>query len=268
MDGIVFPVIFSVAVSFGPIDIFWYSFAYVISFVLGWWYARILVARRNTGLTAKNIDEFVIWSVVAVIVGGRLGYVLFYHPLDYLWRPWEIFYFWLPGRSFHGGLLGVVIAGFWYCWRNRVPKLPLGDILSCTVPIGFFFARIASFIIGDLVGRVTDVPWGVVFPNRGPLPRHPSQLYEAVLEGALLFFILFVLERRTPIRKTRPGLMMGIFMMGYGLTRIFAEFFKEPDPHVGFLVGGITMGQILTFPMLLVGVLLSWYVLNQKKSQS
>lgn len=268
MQGILFPSISPIAFSLGPIDIYWYGITYVVSIVLGWWYARHLVSNDSSRLTAKDIDEFVVWAAVGVIVGGRLGYVLFYHPLEYLPRPWEILYFWQPGRSFHGGLIGVIVAGIWYCWRHRLPILPLGDVVCCAVPIGLFFGRIGNFINAELFGRVTDAPWGVVFPNGGPLPRHPSQLYEAVLEGALLFFILFALDRWTSLRRTRPGLLIAVFMIVYGLARVFAELFRQPDLHIGFLVGGTTIGQLLSTPVLLIGVLLSWHVLNQKKIQS
>ncbi len=268
MTGIIFPSISPIAFSLGPIDIYWYGITYVVSIVLGWWYARHLVSKGNTSLTVKDIDEFVVWAAVGVIVGGRLGYVLFYHPLEYMVRPWEILYFWQPGRAFHGGLLGVIIAGIWYCWRNKLPALPLADVVCCAVPIGLFFGRIGNFINSELFGRVTEMPWGVIFPNGGPQPRHPSQLYEAVLEGALLFTLLFALDRWTSLRQKRPGMLAAVFMIGYGLARVFVEFFRQPDLHIGFLVGGTTMGQILTTPVLLVGVLLSWHVLNQKKVQS
>ncbi len=267
MQGIVFPDISPIALSLGSLDIYWYGIAYVASIILGWWYARYLVRKKDVGVNAKKLDDFIIWATIGVIVGGRLGHVVFYHPLEYLAHPWEILYFWHPGRSFHGGLLGVIFAGGWFCWRRGVPFLALGDIVCSVVPIGLFFGRIANFINAELYGRVTDVPWGVIFPYAGSLPRHPSQLYEAALEGILLFLALFILERKTKIRYARPGLMTALFLIGYGLTRVVAEVYRQPDDHIGFLVGGTTMGQLLSTPILLIGLLLSWHVLNQKSKK-
>jgi phosphatidylglycerol:prolipoprotein diacylglycerol transferase len=196
--------------------------------------------------------------VVGVILGGRLGYVLFYNTGYYLNNPLEALAVWHGGMSFHGGMLGVVAAIFLFSHKRGFSPLALGDLISCAVPIGLFFGRIANFVNAELWGRVTDVSWGVIFPGEraGGLPRHPSQLYEAALEGLVLFIVLAVLAHRPAIRN-RPGTLGGIFLAGYGLSRIFVEHFREPDPQLGYLLGGnVTMGQILSLPMVLIGLAL------------
>jgi phosphatidylglycerol:prolipoprotein diacylglycerol transferase len=203
------------------------------------------------------VDDFVTWATVGIIVGGRLGYVLFYKPGYYLYNPLEALFLWRGGMSFHGGMLGVLIAIALFARRRNIPVLALGDIIAAAAPIGLFFGRIANFINGELYGRITDSPWGMVFPHGGPLPRHPSQLYQATLEGLVLFVILAVLVHRTEIRR-RQGFVGGVFLAGYAIARVIGETFREPDAHLGFIIGPITMGQILSLPMLLVGLYLIW----------
>ena len=195
---------------------------------------------------------------LAVVLGGRLGYVLFYQPGYFAAHPAEILLVWQGGMSFHGGLLGVVVALILYARRHELSLLRLSDAIACAAPIGLFFGRIANFINGELFGRTGDVPWAMVFPGGGPSPRHPSQLYEAILEGLALFIVLFIASRRANIRH-RPGLLTGIFCVGYALSRALIELFREPDAHLGFVVGATTMGQLLSLPLLALGVYLVWH---------
>jgi phosphatidylglycerol:prolipoprotein diacylglycerol transferase len=258
MLAILFPAIDPVAIQIGPLAIRWYALAYLIGFVAGWRYCIGLARKDDRPPTAIDFDDFLTWAVVGVILGGRLGYVLFYNTGYYLNNPLEALAVWHGGMSFHGGLLGVVTAIALFSRRRGFSPLALGDLIACAAPIGLFFGRIANFVNAELWGRVTDAPWGVIFPGEraGGLPRHPSQLYEAALEGLVLFVVLAVLARRPSIRN-RPGLLAGIFFIGYGISRIVVEHFREPDPQLGFLLGGnVTMGQILSVPMVLVGIAL------------
>lgn len=243
------PVIFEI----GFFAIRWYSLAYIAGLVIGWWYMKQLAARAPQVCDGEAVDDFLVWATIAVVLGGRLGMVLFYQFDYYAANPAKIIAVWEGGMSFHGGFAGVVIAGLWFCRRRGIDPLRFGDLLACVAPIGLFFGRVANFINSELWGRPTDVPWGVVFPNGGPIARHPSQLYEAALEGALLFLVLAILARQESVRR-RPGLLMGIFVAGYGLARITAEFFREPDSYIGFLAFGTTWGQWLSVPMVIVGV--------------
>lgn len=248
-----FPAIDPVALQIGPLAIRWYALAYVGGLLLGWWYMRRLAPRAPGDITAEQIGDFVVWATLGVILGGRLGFVLFYRPDHFLANPGEILALWKGGMSFHGGLAGVAAAVILFSRRRGIPFLILGDLTACAAPIGLFLGRIANFINGELFGRVSDAPWAMVFPAGGPLPRHPSQLYEAALEGALLFVLLLALARGTAA-LTRPGLCFGVFLTGYGLARILVELFREPDAYLGFILPGITMGQILSLPVILVGL--------------
>jgi phosphatidylglycerol:prolipoprotein diacylglycerol transferase len=253
--AIPFPDIDPVAFEIGPLIVRWYALAYIAGILAGWKYCQWL-NRRPAGLVPQTaLDDFLAWAVLGVILGGRLGYVLFYQPGHYLANPLAIFEVWRGGMSFHGGLVGTAIALILFAQARRIPLLALTDLVAAATPIGLGLGRIANFINGELYGRPTDVPWAVVFPAGGPAPRHPSQLYEAMLEGVALFLLLLVLVRVFEARK-RPGLISGVFLLGYGAARIFAEFFREPDPQLGFLWGGATMGQLLTLPMMAGGVAL------------
>jgi len=226
--------------------------------VLGWRYVRWLAARHGLALTRAQIDDLLFWVALGVILGGRLGYVLFYRPGHYLSEPLEILMVWRGGMSFHGGLLGVVAAIVWFARREGLALLTVADAIAAAVPIGLFFGRLANFINGELWGRVSDMPWAMVFPGGGPLPRHPSQLYEAGLEGLALFALLAWLARWRGA-LTRPGLITGAFLIGYAAARTVGELFREPDAHIGFLGGGLTMGQLLSLPMLAAGLaLVAW----------
>lgn len=258
---IAFPVFDPVAISIGPIAIRWYALAYIGGIVLGWIYARSLVKKERlwggpVPITLVQLDDFILWVTIGIILGGRTGYVLFYNPAYFVQHPAEILQLWNGGMSFHGGFLGCVAAVMVFARKNDISILSLGDITTAVAPIGILLGRIANFINSELWGRTADssVPWAMVFPNGGPLPRHPSQLYEAGLEGILLFLVLAVMIRMGALK--RPGLILGSFIAIYGLARITGEFFREPDPQLGFLWGGLTMGMLLSVPMIIAGAIL------------
>lgn len=258
---IAFPVFDPIAISFGPIAIRWYALAYIGGIVFGWLYARALIKSEKlwggpAPVSLLQMDDFILWVTVGIILGGRTGYVLFYNLPFFVANPAEIFELWKGGMSFHGGFMGCVVAVMWFAWKRGTSILSLGDITCAVAPIGLLLGRMANFINSELWGRVADasLPWGVVFPNGGPLPRHPSQLYEAGLEGIALFLILALLIRGGALK--RPGLILGSFIMFYALARITGEFFREPDPQLGFLWGGMTMGMLLSVPMILAGGLI------------
>ena len=253
-----YPYIDPVALELGPLLIRWYSLAYITGLVLGWRYCLALVKRPPAGIAPEKIDDFLVWATLAVILGGRLGYTLFYKPGFYLSNPEEIFLVWKGGMSFHGGFLGLIVAIALFCRRHAIPFLRLGDFVCAAAPIGLFFGRLANFINGELYGRVADVSWAVVFPRGGPYPRHPSQLYEAALEGPVLLVLLYALIRGMGALE-RPGLVSGVFAVGYGLSRMAVEFFRQPDAHLGYLFVGATMGQLLSLPILLFGL---WLILK------
>jgi phosphatidylglycerol:prolipoprotein diacylglycerol transferase len=257
--ALAYPDIDPVLISIGPFAIRWYALAYIAGLLLGWWYVRRLVRRPPHAMTAEDVDDFLVWVTLGVVLGGRLGYVLFYNFPYFLHHPLAILRVWEGGMSFHGGVLGVVTAGALFVWRRGLAPLPVADVVAAAAPIGLFFGRIANFINGELFGRVVEnpdaVPWAMVFPRGGPLPRHPSQIYEALLEGLVLFLVLYLLARRDSVRE-RPGTVCGAFLLGYGLARSFAELFRQPDAQIGFLAGGLTMGQLLSVPMILAGIYL------------
>lgn len=253
--ALTFPNFDPVAVAIGPIQIRWYALAYLAGILLGWAYARYIAQKdEEKGLRPNrvDVDDYLPFAVLGVILGGRIGYVLFYQPAYYFSHPAEILQLWHGGMSFHGGALGVIVSLIVYALVKKIPMFRLGDLAALCCTIGLFFGRIANFINGELYGRVTDSPIGMVFPGGGPEPRYPSQLFEAALEGLLLFIILSVLAHNEKIRN-KPGIIGGAFLMGYGLARMFVENFREPDWYLGFLTGGLTMGQILCIPMILTG---------------
>jgi len=259
---IAFPVFDPVAIAIGPFAIRWYALAYIGGILLGWIYARALLKNEKlwdgpAPITLPQMDDFILWVTIGIIVGGRTGYVLFYNPSFFVQHPAEIFELWKGGMSFHGGFLGCVFAVILFCRSNHLPILSLGDIVTAVGPIGLFLGRLANFINSELWGRPADsgVPWAMVFPNDPlHLPRHPSQLYEAALEGIVLFTILAVMIRMGALK--RPGLILGSFIAIYGLARIVGEFFREPDPQLGFLWGGLTMGMLLSLPMIIAGAII------------
>ncbi len=265
-----FPAIDPIAIAIGPLAIRWYALAYVVGLLGGWFLARRLAATSRFwgGLrqpTATDIDDVIVWVALGIVLGGRLGYVLFYNFGAYLSRPAEIFAVWQGGMSFHGGFLGAILALVLFARSRGLNSLAMLDLAAVVTPIGLFLGRIANFINGELWGRpAPDVPWAFVFPGAGPVPRHPSQLYEAFGEGLVLFLVVAVAVRRFGFR--RPGLIGGIFVLGYAIARIVCEFFREPDPQLGYLLGtsvdalrgGLTMGMILSIPMALVGAGAIW----------
>jgi phosphatidylglycerol:prolipoprotein diacylglycerol transferase len=259
-----FPAIDPVLIQVGPFAIRWYALAYIVGIFLGWWYAKTLV--RNTAIwgppgppmTPLDIDDFVVWCAVGIILGGRVGYVLFYDLPRFMENPLEIFALWHGGMSFHGGFLGTILALLLFARARGIPMLSMLDVAAVVTPIGLFLGRIANFINSELWGRTAaDVPWAFVFPNGGPLPRHPSQLYEGTLEGIVLFAILLAMWRKGALKY--PGMIGGMFVFGYGIARIVSEFFREPDAHIGYLTGGLTMGMLLSIPMLVVGLGAMWF---------
>ena len=257
--AIPFPAIHPVLISIGPIDIRWYALAYIVGILLGWLYARALIRREQlwdgqVPMTVTDYDDFVLWVTLGIILGGRIGYVLFYNPGYFAAHPLDVFQLWKGGMSFHGGFLGCVLAVILFARHRGLSILSLGDITCAAGTIGIFLGRIANFINGELWGRTTDVPWAMVFPSGGPLPRHPSQLYEALLEGLVLFVVLAVLIRAGALK--RPGLVLGAFVFGYAVARSICELFREPDAQLGFLWGGLTMGTLLSLPLLLAGIAL------------
>ena len=258
-----FPNIDPVIVSIGPLAIHWYSLAYVIGILFGWYYSLKLIEKFPIGITKKNIDEFITWAIIAIIAGGRLGYVLFYDPIKYFSQPLDILKTYEGGMSFHGAVVGLVIAIFLFSKKYKVSFLSLPDIVAAVAPVGLFLGRIGNFINGELYGRVSDVAWAVVFPNSDGQPRHPSQLYEAVAEGLVLFFITLIAIFQYNSLKFR-GRTFGVFLTFYSLCRIFIEVFREPDFHIGFVWSNFTMGQILSLPMFVLGL----YLMFMSKCQS
>jgi phosphatidylglycerol:prolipoprotein diacylglycerol transferase len=230
--------------------------AYIAGILLGWWYITKEHARKPIpNLTQKALEDVVTWAVVGVIGGGRLGYVLFYKPSYYIEHPSQILHLWEGGMSFHGGCLGVILSFILFCRRYKIRFFEMIDVIACAAPFGLFFGRIANFINGELYGRATDVAWGMVFPRGGELPRHPSQLYEAALEGIVLFCVLHTLLKVKNARN-KPGMLGGTFIAGYAIARMIVECFREPDEFLGFFAGFVTMGQILSLPMLGYGLYL------------
>lgn len=250
----VFPDIDPVAFHLGPLSIRWYALAYIAGLLLGWQYAAWWTKKNTWRPSAEDFENFLTWAIFGVVLGGRIGYCLFYQPSYYFAHPVEIFEVWHGGMSFHGGALGVIIAIIGFARFNKINWLALGDLVAAAAPIGLFFGRIANFINGELFGRVTTSPLGMIFPNGGPLPRHPSQLYQATMEGLILFVILFFVLRSNKLRA-RHGFTGGAFLVGYGCARIIGELFREPDSFMGF-IGIFTMGQLLSMPMIAIGIFL------------
>ena len=247
-----YPEIDPILVQLGPFASRWYALAYIAGLVIGWQVMRRVCAEPPKVLTPLKIDDFLLWAALGVILGGRLGYVLFYKPGAYLANPLAVLTLWEGGMSFHGGLLGVIVAILLFAIRNKTDPFMLSDLVAIVAPIGLFFGRLANFINGELWGRVTDVQWAMIFPRGGPLPRHPSQLYQAFFEGVLLVLLVAAVWKFADGRR-RPGLLTGVFCAGYGLARIAGEFFREPDAHLGYLWGPLTMGMLLSVPMIAFG---------------
>lgn len=256
-NGIVFPTIDPVAVYIGSFGLRWYSLAYLFGILAGWWLIRRMITRYPSAVTVPMLDDVCFWATIGIIAGGRIGYVLFYNFNYYMENPIQILELWHGGMSFHGGLIGVIVATWLFSRKVKVRFFELADLMACAAPIGLFLGRLANFVNAELYGRVTtSVPWAVIFPNGGPLPRHPSQLYEALFEGVLLFVLLYTSWTKSVWIRIRPGFTSGLFLTGYAVARFILENFREPDPQIGFLFARATMGQLLTLPMLLAGLIL------------
>jgi phosphatidylglycerol---prolipoprotein diacylglyceryl transferase len=267
LTAIAFPAIDPVILNLGPLSIHWYGLGYVAGILFAWWYCKRLAGNmrlwrdNEPPLDALHLDDFVLWAALGVVLGGRLGHILFYDFAKYAADPLSVFYVWKGGMSFHGGLLGIIIAMILFARSRQVNVWSFFDTIACAAPVGLGLVRIANFINSELWGRTTDLPWGVIFPKVGPLPRHPTQLYEALLEGLVLFLLLRFLSHSRFKLKT-PGFIGGAFMAGYGLCRIAVEFVREPDTQIGYLAGGwLTMGMVLSLPMIAAG---TWAMLRAK----
>jgi phosphatidylglycerol:prolipoprotein diacylglycerol transferase len=264
-----FPDIDPVLIELGPLAIHWYGIGYVVGILFSWWYANRLIGNERlwaggkAPLTSTDIDDFLLWAAAGIVLGGRLGYILFYDLARYMQNPADIFAVWQGGMSFHGGLTGVIVAMIAFSLRRGFSPWSLFDVIAAGAPVGFGVVRLTNFINSELWGRPTDVPWAFVFPNGGPEPRHPSQLYEAALEGLALFVLLRILTH-TRLKLKQPGFVAGAFVAFYGAARIFVEFFREPDAQLGYLLGGwLTMGMVLSVPMVLVG---AWSMLRARRA--
>jgi phosphatidylglycerol---prolipoprotein diacylglyceryl transferase len=234
----------------GSFELRWYSLAYLAGIILAYWHLSRMIKAPGAPMAQRHVDDLFFYCTLGVIIGGRLGYAAFYAP-ELFAQPFELLKLWNGGMSFHGGLIGTVAAIAWIAWRAELSFLRVCDYVAVCVPFGLLFGRLANFVNGELWGRIADVPWAFIFPHAGPEPRHPSQLYQAGLEGLLLFLVLLFAVRSGALK--RPGMVGGLFVAGYGVARMIGELFREPDAHIGFLAGGLTMGMLLSIPMLVAG---------------
>ena len=255
-----YPMIDPIIFSAGPFAIRWYALAYIFGLLGAISYMKLMTRKPPEIARKIDVDDFLVWATLGVVLGGRLGYVLFYKPAFFIDNPVAILQVWQGGMSFHGGFLGVAVAAWLFSRKRGINILGFADMIACAAPIGLFLGRIANFINSELIGRVSDVPWAMVFPTGGLQSRHPSQLYEALFEGLILFLFLYFFRRSEAIRR-RVGLLTGVFFVGYGLARSIAEVFRQPDQHIGFLLGGTTMGQWLSAPLILFGI---WLIVRAK----
>lgn len=253
-----FPKISPIALSIGPFDLRWYALAYLFGIIIAWILTKKNIKKYDLGISNAQLDDLAFYTTLGIILGGRIGYVCCYGRDYFFSHPLQIFAIWNGGMSFHGGIAGVILGLFYFSYKEKFEFLKITDIVALYVPIGIFLGRIANFINGELWGRVTDVPWAVKFPTGGYLPRHPSQLYEALSEGLLMLIILNILWKKEFVR-THNGIISAVFLIIYSLSRMSMEFFREPDAHIGFLWNFFTMGQLLSIPFLIVGI----YILNK-----
>ncbi|MGM0403399.1 MAG: prolipoprotein diacylglyceryl transferase [Thermodesulfobacteriota bacterium] len=257
-----YPMIDPVIFEIGPLQVRWYGLMYIIGFACAYLILLYLSRRRVFRIDRNEIEDLLVYGIIGLLLGARVGYCLFYNLEFYLANPLKILAVWEGGLSFHGGLIGLVIAGAVFARIRKKSFLMLVDMGAVAATPGLFFGRIGNFINGELYGRVTDVPWGMVFPGAGPYPRHPSQLYEALLEGLVLFAVLFFLSLKVRLR----GVLIAVFLMGYGLARFFVEFFREPDAHIGFVAAALTMGQVLSLFMAAAGAAVFVVLVMQRTS--
>jgi len=251
-----------ILVELGPIRVGWYGLMYVFGFLASYLLVRYQMKKKDFGISKPEVENLYFYLILGLIIGARMGYVLFYDLTVYLRDPLEAFAIWHGGMSFHGGLIGVVLVGIFFSWKNKKSFWKIADLIIATAPIGLGLGRIGNFINGELYGRVTQVPWGMIFAKGGPLPRHPSQLYESALEGGVLFLILWLMKDK----KLPTGGLLALFLSLYGVFRFFVEFFREPDAHLGFILGPFTMGQVLTAFMIAGGVSLMFYLKKKEKN--
>lgn len=267
--AIPYPLIDPVAFAIGPVEVRWYGLAYMAGLLLGWQYARAIFANDRLWngrpvAGAATADDLILWITLGVVLGGRLGYVIFYDPRFFLANPEQIPALWNGGMSFHGGLAGVCLAVWLFARARKLPMLSIADVACAVAPIGLFFGRLANFINAELYGRVSDVPWAMVFPGGGPEPRHPSQLYEAALEGVILFLVLrYFTHRRGALAM--PGYVSGAFFIGYALARSAAEFFRLPDYGHALSVGWLTPGIAYSIPMIVIGL---WVIRRARREHA
>ncbi len=265
-----FPNIDPVLLELGPLQIHWYGIGYVVGILFGWWYSRRLVSNKTlwsnktAPIKPRDLDDFLTWAVIGIILGGRLGYVFFYDFAVFMQNPTSIFAVWNGGMSFHGGLIGTLLAMIGFARSRGISPFSLFDVITASVPIGILVVRITNFINGELYGKPSDLPWAIVFPGAGPEPRHPSQLYEAALEGLVMFFILRLVTHQW-LKLRQPGFTAGIFILWYALSRILVEFVRLPDAQLGYLAGEwLTMGMILSLPLALAGI---WAIYSSANRQ-
>jgi len=259
-----FPNINPVAVDLGIIKIRWYALSYIVGILLSWFLILKIIKIKKIDLNSKEISDLVSNCMIGIIIGGRLGYVFFYNPEYYSNNLLEIFKIWNGGMSFHGGFIGVIFAVIYSSKLFKIPILTFADLIAIVAPVGLFFGRLANFINGELFGRTTNHSFGIIFPNGGDVPRHPSQLYEAFFEGIVLFIILWVMMYIFDLLK-KPGIISSLFILLYSIFRFFIEFFREPDQHIGLLYFEFSMGQILSLPMILIGLYFSIIFYNKGK---
>ncbi|RKF20914.1 prolipoprotein diacylglyceryl transferase [Alginatibacterium sediminis] len=252
---IAFPQIDPIIFSIGPVAVRWYGLMYLFGFIFAYWLANRMADKKDSGWTREEVSDVLFYGFVGVVAGGRIGYVLFYQTAYFLTNPLYLFEIWSGGMSFHGGLLGVIAALWWFARKTNRKFFQVSDFIAPLVPFGLATGRLGNFINAELWGRTTDMPWGIVFPGGGALPRHPSQLYEFFLEGIVLLVILLLYRRKNP----PMGAVSGLFLLGYGGFRFIVEFFREPDAHLGVLNVGLTMGQVLSTPMIIIG---AWFMLR------
>ncbi len=238
----------------------WYSLAYIIGIIFGWWYGKKIIIQKFYPIDTeinKKFDDLITYIIFAIIIGGRIGYVIFYNLEFYFYNPIDIIKIWEGGMSFHGALIGIIIVTYIFSIKKNLKTFFLLDVIACVAPVGIFFGRMANFINGELVGKVSNVPWSVIFPLTDLLPRHPSQIYEAVLEGLILFIILNIILHK---KKYISGTCSCLFLILYGLFRIFSEIFREPDPQIGYFLGFMSLGMILSFFMILFGLIIYYSI--------
>ena len=265
MNGFDFPQISPIMFSLGPLDIRWYSMAYLFGIIIGWILLNRNVKKYDLKLSKENVEDLVFYITLGIVIGGRLGYVIFYGGAAFWMNPLQVFEVWKGGMSFHGGVLGVIVATYLFARKINYKFLALTDLIVLYAPIGLFLGRLANFVNDELWGRVTDVAWAVRFPNGGYLPRHPSQLYEAFFEGIVMFCLLNFLWRYEKVRKMQ-GCVSALFVLLYGIFRILMEQFREPDIQMGYFFTYFTMGQILSLPLIILGASVLFYIFKKQRA--